>query len=146
MLSSSNLCVSIFIFTFSCRPLIPTAWGFFDIFCSSLQILRYASWPCLHSDRMPKNILFKIGLLVNYNINIYDHVCEYICYLFQLKLDWQISYIYSSSSHEKLGKAYFATLLTGTWYLDNMKDNDAITFYFHRSIWPFKHNETVNNI
>ena len=57
-----------------------------------------------------------------------------------------ISYTYSSSSHEKLGKVYFATLLTGTWYLDNMKDNDAITFYFHRSIWPFKHNETVNNI
>ena len=82
MLSSLNLCVSIFIFTFSCRPLIPTAWGFFDIFCSSLQILRYASWPCLHSDWMPNNVLFKIGLLDNHNISIYDHVCEYIFYLF----------------------------------------------------------------
>ena len=33
---------------------------------------------------MPNNVLFKIGLLGNYNISIYDHVCEYICYLFQL--------------------------------------------------------------
>ena len=90
MLSSLNLCVSIFIFTFSCRPLIPTAWGFFDIFCSSLQILRYASWPCLHSDWMPNNVLFKIGLLDNYNISIYDHVCEYICYFICFILITQI--------------------------------------------------------
>ena len=109
MLSSLNLCVSIFIFTFSCRPLIPSAWGFFDIFCSSLQILRYASWPCLHSDWMPNNVLFKIGLLGNYNISIYDHVCEYICYLFQLnqnKAEWNVQRIWKIPFYYSIGKSH----------------------------------------